>query len=61
MEILDAYRTKPICGTLSKPQGELIEVDASKAYTAAFCDITEVPIFNEFDNSSRTMANPLNR
>ena len=26
-----------------------MEVDITKAYTAAFCDITEIPIFNEFD------------
>ena len=29
---------------------KLIEVDVSKAYTAAFCEITEIPIFNEFDS-----------
>ena len=59
MDILDAYRTKPICGTLSKPQGKLIEVDVSKAYTAAFCDITEVPIFNEFDNFKPYNGEPI--
>jgi len=53
VDILDTYRTKPICGML-KPVAtdrvkQLIEIDVTKAYTAAFCDITEIPIFNEFD------------
>jgi hypothetical protein len=65
IDLLDAYRTKPICGRLcSSPVGadrarSLIEVDVSKAYTAAFCEITEIPIFNE--SSSRTTAKPLSR
>ncbi len=29
---------------------KLIEIDVSKAYAAAFCEITETPICNEFDN-----------
>jgi len=41
VEILDAYRTKPICGTLgsteSRRSEKLIEIDINKAYTAAFC------------------------
>jgi hypothetical protein len=51
LEVLDAYRTKPICGNLADNRrvSNLIEIDVSKAYTAAFCDITEIPIFNEFD------------
>ena len=28
----------------------LVEIDVSKAYTSAFKQITEVPVFNEFDN-----------
>ena len=54
MDILDAYRTKPICGTLTSTDvrrgSKLLEIDVSKAYTAAFCEITEIPIFSEFDN-----------
>ena len=51
LEVLDLYRTKPICGNLRAHQSDekLIEIDVSKAYTAAFCNITEIPIFNEFD------------
>jgi hypothetical protein len=51
VDILDAYRTKPICGNLLKSNNSknLIEIDLSKAYTAAFSEISEVPIFNEFD------------
>jgi hypothetical protein len=49
LEVLDAYRTKPICGMIGPKASKLIEIDISKAYTSAFCDITEIPIFNEFD------------
>ena len=50
LEIIDSYRTKPICGMLcDNPAKSLIEIDVSKAYTAAFNDIVEIPIFNEFD------------
>ena len=31
------------------PSNNVVEIDVSKAYTAAFCDITEIPIFNELD------------
>ena len=47
VDILDAYRTKPICGMLGcSPVQEknLIEVDVSKAYTAAFCETTEATL-----------------
>ena len=50
LEVLDSYRTKPICGNLlQQPTQSVIEIDVSKAYTAAFCEISEIPIFNEFD------------
>ena len=50
LEVLDAYRTKPICGKLTQhPNKNVIEIDVSKAYTSAFCDIAEIPCFNEFD------------
>ena len=59
IDILDAYRTKPVCGKVvnvdraspgTPTVKKLIEIDVSKAYTAAFCEITEIPIFNEFDS-----------
>jgi hypothetical protein len=56
IDIVDIYRTKPVCGKLcasldnTVPANKLIEIDVSKAYTAAFCEITEILIFNEFDN-----------
>ncbi len=31
------------------PNKNVIEIDVSKAYTSVFCDISEIPIFNEFD------------
>ena len=50
LEVLDSYRTKPICGNIYQlPTNNVIEIDVSKAYTAAFCEISEIPIFNEFD------------
>ncbi len=27
----------------------MIEIDVTKAYTSAFCEISEIPIFNESD------------
>ena len=54
-EVLDSYRTKPICGMLcGKPAdvrnlSDLIEIDISKAYTSSFRGITDIPILNEFD------------
>ena len=68
IDILDAYRTKPICGMLRSRRlvlpgtdmaKNLIEVDVSKAYTAAFCEITEIPIFNEFDNFKPYNGEPI--
>jgi len=51
LDVLDSYRTKPICGNLTQRQDnvKLIEIDISKAYTSVFASITEIPIFNEFD------------
>jgi hypothetical protein len=51
LEVADSCRTKPIRGNLnSQRKGDgLSEIDASKAHTASFCDITEIQIFNEFD------------
>jgi hypothetical protein len=66
LEALDSYRTKPTCGNLNSQQrgDNLIEIDVSKAYTASFCDMTEIPIVNELD-SFKPYTNeetpPLNR
>lgn len=37
----------------------LVEIDVSKAYTAAFCEITEIPIFNELDGIRPYNGEPL--
>ena len=51
MNVLDEYRTKPIVGNLADTSSnKLVEIDISKAYTSALCKISEIPIFNEFDN-----------
>jgi len=62
--ILDECRTTANVGFLSKlegvslsirlrpptiPKSSLVEIDITKAYTAAFIRIQEIPIFNEFD------------
>ena len=40
-----------LCGKLADVRNlsSLIEIDVSKAYTAAFTEITEIPILSEFD------------
>jgi len=53
VDILDEYRTFANVGWLrAKPKGlkDLVELDRNKAFTAAFSEITQVPVFNEFDN-----------
>ena len=50
IDILDEYRTVANLGMITeKPNEKLSEIDISKAYTSAFCKITHIPIFNEFD------------
>ena len=51
IDILDEYRTIANVGILKPPPAHtnLVEIDVSKAYTAAFTQIKEVPVFNEFD------------
>ena len=36
-------------GLLKEVDHEITEIDVSKAFTSAFSQITEIPIFNEFD------------
>ena len=49
--ILDECRSIVPSGSFTKGvDHHLVEVDISKAFTAAFCSIKEIPIFNEFDN-----------
>ena len=53
VDILDEYRTFANVGWLRpRPKGlrDLVEIDRNKAFTAAFSEITQIPIFNEFDN-----------
>ncbi len=50
LEVLDSYRTKPICGNLIQhPKNNVSDIDVAKAYTSAFCDISEISLVNEFD------------
>ena len=49
--LLNEYRTIANYGLLKTINTcDLVEIDVSKAYTSAFVDINEIPIFNEFDN-----------
>jgi len=47
------YRSKARYGILDMKEKrkyqELVEVDITKAYTSAFDQINEIPVFNEFD------------
>ena len=51
IDILDEYRTIANLGMIKKnPLAQkLNEIDVSKAYTAAFTNMTKIPVFNEFD------------
>ena len=52
IQILDEYRTVANIGLFNNNfiKEDLIELDISKAYTYALSQITEIPVFNEFDN-----------
>ncbi len=61
LEVLDSYRTKPICGNMTQhPNTNVIEIDVSKAYTSVFCDISDIPIFNEFDAFNQALRRRTN-
>ena len=48
--VLDEYRTVANVGMVSQPKKtKTIELGISKAYAAAFSNITKIPIFNELD------------
>ena len=54
MEIFKEYRNKAKYGTFCSyrdkiPYNDLVEIDVTKAYTAAFEKIDQIPVFNEFD------------
>jgi hypothetical protein len=51
VDILDEYRTIVPTGRLSKinEDVDVVEIDISKAFTAAFLKIDKAPVFNEFD------------
>ena len=52
LDVLDEYRTRPIVGNIKavSNKNDMVEIDISKAYTSALSQITEIPIFNEFDS-----------
>ena len=51
VDILDEYRTIVPVGMLNDVGDYgIVEIDVSKGFTAAFQQITEIPIFNEFDS-----------
>ena len=56
INILDEFRTVANVGAIlpAKEQKGMVEIDISKAYTAAFTKIRNIPVFNEFDSSPRT-------
>ena len=49
IDILDEYRTVVPIGLFKEVVEDGIELDISKAFTHAFSQIVEIPIFNEFD------------
>ena len=49
IDILDEYRTIVPIGLFNEVVDDLVELDVSKAFTYAFTQIVEIPIFNEFD------------
>ena len=60
MAIFKLYRNRAKYGTFFSftdkdkvPYNDLIEIDITKAYTAAFEKIDKVPVFNEFDISKK--------
>ncbi|MFM7983000.1 MAG: hypothetical protein ACKPKO_27120, partial [Candidatus Fonsibacter sp.] len=50
IDILDEYRTIANVSILKPPptHTNLVEIDVGKAYTAAFTQMKEIPVFNEF-------------
>ena len=50
IDILDEYRTVVPIGLFTEVVDDLVEIDVSKAFTHAFSQIVEIPIFNEFDS-----------
>jgi hypothetical protein len=52
VKILDEYRTVANTGLFGDncDTKDLVEIDMSKAYTYALTQITEIPVFNIFDN-----------
>ena len=60
IDILDEYRTVANIGMIrQKPEDNLNEIDISKAYMGAFCKITHIPIFNEFDSFQPYTGQPI--
>ena len=59
VDILDEYRTVVPIGMMKDAVSDLIEIDVSKAFTSAFQQITEIPVFNEFDSFSLYKNEPI--
>jgi hypothetical protein len=59
VDILDEYRTIVPAGLLQEVDVDVIEIDVSKAFTFAFSQIAEIPIFNEFDCFQQYINEPI--
>ena len=59
---MNEYRTIANNGILieNEKNNKLIEIDMSKAYTFSFSEITEIPVFNIFDNFEYYQNEPIN-
>ena len=60
VKILDEYRTIANSGMFIDSKIDVVEIDMSKAYTFALSQITEVPVFNIFDNFEYYSHEPIN-
>ena len=60
VKILDEYRTIANSGLFIDSKIDLVEIDMSKAYTFALSQITQVPVFNIFDNFEYYSNEPIN-
>ncbi len=48
--LLNEHRTKPNVGLVGINEENTVEIDISRVYTSKFSKVTQIPIFNEFDN-----------
>ena len=59
IKYLERYKTIVPSGVLHECNGECSEIDISKAFTSALANITQIPIFNEFDTWKRYDSYPI--